>query len=196
MAFGSAWGGESRALHPPCEVSYWAAARALQSPTHCNWQTCAFTQTHSSFLSVSETLKEQGSGKRCSTLKGIRKICKCSSWLLHVRTVAAAWGLQKVCFFSLSISKWWKIFCFSPFPLLFYFILFIEAFLSHPAEANVQYRNMVSKPSWQYHSSGSVELHLLSLEDHFLCGFMIALRSLFCCKVAALWERESVSFWL
>lgn len=86
----------------------------LKSPSHIltchNWQTYAHTNTHTHThadthtlpLSPSKTLEEQGSGKCCSMLKGIRKICKCSSWLLHVRIAVVAGGLWSDSFLEMA----------------------------------------------------------------------------------------------
>lgn len=93
----------------------------LKSPSHIltypNWQTlCTFTHTDTLSLSPSKTLEEQGSGKCCSMLKGIRKICKCSSWLLLVRIAAVAGGLQSDSFFLNGASSFF-------FSLLFLAVL-------------------------------------------------------------------------
>lgn len=78
----------------------------LKSPSHILTDRPMHTHSHRqkvSLFSLSKTLEEQGSGKCCSMLKRIRKICKCSSWLLHVRIATVARGLQLQATFFLTL---------------------------------------------------------------------------------------------
>lgn len=118
-------------LSSHCASLSWWLSKVLRSSqlglTDRPMHTHTHTDTHS--LSLSKTLEEQWSGKCCSMLKGIRKICKCSSWLLHVRIAAVAGGLRSDSDFFFFLNR-----------MAIFFFLLPLAFLGRPAEANVRQR--------------------------------------------------------